>query len=276
MNLYLKYGPLAYTWNTRISHEWEKKLKWKSLWFNLFGYFFYAICIWMIPFLCFYIDEKITPLEFVKSIWLYVLLFIIFSIFYEIWYLHNDYVAKNESNPTLHIYEKVDNKFYIIQIILRAIFWVLWLLVIHYISPVIAKIFTILIIIMLIVFLLHNMIRNYFYNFITLLWLRFMKFSLVLVILYFVLWTFDSVYYLYLSLLYLMFQDYDHIVLFNKRMWWINKIENWLWKYCYLSISCIIFFIFSKDFLFVYYALLYFWLFIALTSKKLFIPKNNR
>lgn len=276
MNLYLKYGPLSYTRNTRISHDRDKVLKWGVLRFNLFGYFFYAIWIWMIPFLYFYICKQITLVEFIKSIWLYMLLFVIFSIFYEIWYLHNDYVAKNETNPTLHIYEKVDNIFYVIQIVLRIIFWVLWLCIINCINPIIAKIFTILITITLIIYFLHNMIRNYFYNFTTLLWLRLMKFSLVFVVLYFILWTFDSVYYLYLLVLYLMFQNYDHIVLFNKRMWWNNKIGNWLWKYCYLFISCIIFFIFSKDLLFVYYALLYFWLFISLTPKKMFIPKNTR
>ena len=34
---------------------------------------------------------------------------------------HNEFVAKKEIDPTLHIYEKVDNKFYIVQVFLRII-----------------------------------------------------------------------------------------------------------------------------------------------------------
>lgn len=276
MNLYLKYWPLAYKYNTRISHNWNKKLSTKKTLFNLFWYIFYDIWIWLIPFFYFYLNNQLIFLSFIKTIWLYTLLYIVFSVFYEIGYLHNDIVWKKEKNPTIHIYEKVDNKFYYIQIFTRFILWLLWISLINLLVPEITKYFILIIIITLLIFILHNIIRNYSYNFITLLWLRFMKFSLVFLILYYVFWTFNLDYYLYLSVLYLMFQNYDHIVLFNKRMWWENMIPNWLGKYCYLTISCIILFLFSKDMLFIMYTFIYFLLFIILTPKDSLKLKNTR
>ena len=276
MNLYIKYSPLLYIWNTRISHEWGKKFEGWALVFNIFWYLFYSIGIRSFTIIYLFLIKTINFSQLIEALILYVYIFILFTIFYEIGYLHNDYAAKNEKNPVIRILEKVPNNFYIIQIIIRIITWILLMIPLFIINKTIWIILTCVILLTLIIYLIHNLIRNYFYNFMTMILLRFMKFSLIMIIIYFLLWTFNSEFYLYLSILYLMFQYFDNIYIYNWRMWWNNVLPSWLWKYCYLMISCFIMFTFSLNWIFLTYAILYFWLFIALTPKKMFILKNNR
>ncbi len=276
MNVHIKYWPLFYTWSTRISHRWKTVLNRKKILFNLFWYLFYFIWVWMFSYLFFYINWAINIIVLIKSIFLYILSFMIFSVFYEIWYLVNDYVSKKETNPTIHIYDSIPKNFYIIQLSLRIILWSIWLFLFFLVDAKISLILFIVIFIMLIFYLLHNFIRNYFYNYMTLLWLRLMKYSLVFVWMYYILWTLDSIYYFYLTVIFMMFEFYDHTLMYNKNFWWTNKIHNWLWKHFYLSVSTLMFYFMTNDYFFLMYFILFFVLFILLTPKKNFKLCNNR
>ena len=276
MNLYLKYGPLAYTWNTTVSHEWDKKISWWNLLIKLFWYLFITIWIGGLSLVYFYIVWKISLLDFFISFWLFIILFLIYSIFYEIWYLHNNIVAKKEKNPTTRIYEKLPKNFYTIQILIRISIWLICLIWLYFFNKDICLMLSWVIVLTQVVYYIHNIIRNYFYNYMTLLLLRILKFSLIFIVLYFIFWDFDSVYYLYLTILFLLYQQFDHTCRFNKRMWWINKLNTNLWLYFYLFISCWLIFLITFDYIFIYYWIIFFILFVILTPKEQFKLKNDR
>lgn len=276
MNLYLKYGPLAYTWNTRISHKWEKKVSWWKLLLNLFWYLFITVWIGWLALVYLYISWEISLSKFVSSIWLFIVIFVIYSIFYEIWYLHNSIVAKKEKKPVIRVYEKLPKNFYTNQILIRIFVWLICLLLLYLWNKNIWLMLLWIILLTQIIYYIHNIIRNYFYNYMTLLLLRILKFSLIFIVLYFIFGTFDSVYYLYLTILFLLYQQFDHTCWFNKRMWWENILKTNLWLYFYLFISCCLLFLITLNYIFVYYWIIFFLLFIALTPKEQFKLKNDR
>ena len=276
MNLYLKYGPLAYTWNTRISHKWEERLPLWTIILNLFWYLFIAVWIWWLSLLYFYIKWEISLKNFIYSLLLFVFIFLTYSIFYEIWYLHNSIVAKKEKNPTIRIYEKVPNNFYLIQIIIRILVGIVFLVCLYSFEKNMWLILLWIIVLTQIIYYIHNVIRNYFYNFITLLFLRVLKFSLIFIVIYYLFWNFDSVYYLYLTVIFLIYQHFDHILWFNRRMWWINKVWTNLWLWFYLFVSCLLLLFLTFDYIFLYYWIIFFILFIILTPKEQFKLRNNR
>ena len=276
MNLYLKYGPLAYTWNTRISHKWEKNLPFWDVLLNLFWYLFITVWIGWLSLVYFYIAWIISLSKFFISAWLFILVFLIYSIFYEIWYLHNAIVARKEINPTIRVYEDVPKKFYTIQILIRIFVGVICLIWLYFFDRNIWLMLLWIVVLTQVVYFIHNIVRNYFYNYMTLLLLRILKFSLIFIVLYFIFWNFDSIYYLYLTILFLLYQQFDHTCWFNKRMWWVNKLKTNLWLYFYLFISCGFLFLITVDYIFIYYWIIFFLLFIVLTPKEQFILKNDR
>ena len=276
MNLYLKYGPLAYTWNTRISHKWEKKVSFWKLLLNLFWYLFITVWIGWLSLVYFYISWEILLSKFISSIWLFIAVFLIYSIFYEIWYLHNSIVAKKEKNPIIRVYEKLPKNFYTIQILIRIFVWIICLLLLYLWNKNIWLMLLWIVVLTQIFYYVHNIVRNYFYNYMTLLLLRILKFSLIFIILYFIFGTFDVVYYLYLTILFLLYQQFDHTCWFNKRMWWENILKTNLWLYFYLFISCCLLFLITLNYIFIYYWIIFFLLFIVLTPKEQFKLVNDR
>ena len=276
MNLYLKYGPLAYTWNTRISHKWEKKVSFWKLLLNLFWYLFITVWIGWLSLVYFYISWEILLSKFISSIWLFIAVFLIYSIFYEIWYLHNSIVAKKEKNPIIRVYEKLPKNFYTIQILIRIFVWIICLLLLYLWNKNIWLMLLWIVVLTQIFYYVHNIVRNYFYNYMTLLLLRILKFSLIFIILYFIFGTFDVVYYLYLTILFLLYQQFDHTCWFNKRMWWENILKTNLWLYFYLFISCCLLFLIKLNYIFIYYWIIFFLLFIVLTPKEQFKLVNDR
>lgn len=276
MNLYLKYGPLAYTRNTRISHKWEEKLPLWTIILNLFWYLFITIWIGWLSLVYFYIAWIISLSNFFISLWLFIVVFLIYSIFYEIWYLHNSIVAKKEKNPTIRVYEKVPKNFYTTQILIRILSGAVCLAWLYFFDKSIWLMLLWIVILTQVVYFIHNIIRNYFYNYMTLLLLRILKFSLIFIILYFIFWSFDSIYYLYLTILFLLYQQFDHTCWFNKRMWWENKLKTNLWLYFYSFMSCGLLFLLTFDYIFIYYWIIFFLIFIILTPKEQFKLKNDR
>ncbi len=265
MNLYIKYAPLLYTFHTR-----RKTLK------SVFRCSLLDIWFWFVSIFYLYLNNSISLSKFVFSGALFIGLFYLFNIFYEIGYIQNDLiVSKKEKKPTLRVKEPLSNKFILYQIIIRIILWscIIWL--IWYLDYKIAIIYSIIIIITVITFYLHNIIRNYFWNFITFFLLRFMKFSIIIPIIYFCIHTLDSSLYLYIIFLFILMQFWININIYNKYYWWDNKYPQTLMLF-YLFVGCLIFYIFSKESLFILYSAMYIILFIIETPKKYFSFKNNR
>ena len=276
MDIYLKYWPLIYTWNTRFSHEWDKKVSLWKLLLNAFSYLFIAIWIWWLSLIYFYINWDISLGKLIWSILLYGIIFLIYTNFYEIWYLHNSIVAKKEKNPTIRIYEKVPKNFYTIQILIRIIIWCFCVLWLYFFGRELWIMLFIIILLTEIVYCIHNVIRSYFYNYMTLLILRILKFSLIFIILYYIFWNSNSDYYLYLSVLFLLYQQFDHVCRFNKRMWWTNKLWTNIWQYFYSFVSCLFLYLLTNSNLFIYFWIIYFIVFVILTPKSSFSLKNSR
>lgn len=195
MSLFLKYGPLSYSYHTRYNSL--KELLW---------ILFSDIGIWIvvIPFLFF--NGDINAINWCKAILLYIIIYYIFMIWYEIWYIYNDTIAaQKENKPELRIKETISKKFIRAQIGTRILLWTMSLFLLGGITNYHILIITsIIIVISVIVFWIHNSIRNTFRNTITFTWLRFTKLAIILPIIYFCLHTIKTPIVTYTTIFFLL------------------------------------------------------------------------
>ena len=289
MNLYIKYCPLGYTLFTRIlPHKTEALNNWsrivisdpnKSIIKSLINYLYWLL-MRIFPLFVIFLQKECSLHNLLLSILIYIYIQTVFLIFYEIWYLHNDLCAtKKEKNPTIHILWAVKPAFYYKNILLRILLWTSLLIPIFNKYNDIALGFCIIIMLTLLIYYLHNIVRNYFYNRITLNLLRFMKMSLIFIPIYFLTNSFQSEQYTYITTIFLIHQYFSSMRMYWERFWYkINKLRLplWLLQHWYQCISMIILFLINKNLIFLIYWIISLILFLMTTPKKYFKIENNR
>ena len=287
MNLYLKYCPLAYAIRTRFlekkveNKDWEitHHLTWK---FNINSvfYIYTNYWFWIVPLFVIFFIYNNSFYNLICALLLYLYICVVFLVFYEIWYLYNDLVGiKKEKKKCLHTSENLTESFYNNSIIIRVFFWLILLIPLWFLNYNILIFFSLLLWITQIVFFIHNKIRNYFYNRITLLFLRFLKMSQIFIPIYFMLWTFYSEIYFFIVVVFFIYQYFGHIQLYTDRFWF--KVEQFglphgLLQHWYQFIAMIMLFLFSQNYIFLIYGCLSFILFIKSVPSHYFKLKNDR
>lgn len=290
MNLYIKYCPLCYTIRTRlIPHKIETRKdgsrihhtlnNWKI---NLesISYLYYQVFIRIFPIFAIYFSWVCDFLHLLMSFLLYIYNYIVFLIFYEIWYLYNDLQwREKEKAPTLYINYELSRSFYYNNIIIRVFLWWILLLLLYFFDHLICMYFALLLAATQVVFYIHNTIRKYFYNRITIFLLRFLKMSQIFIPMYLLLWTFDSDFYLYTATVFLIWNYFTSFLMYSNRFWFEEK-NLWmpysLLQHWYNTLSMFILFAFTKNYVFLIYGIIYFLLFIKTTPKHYFRLKNDR
>lgn len=273
MNLWIKYGPLAYTFFTRLCWG-DDSCCWKIKIFDIIYYLYINVGFRTVPLFVVFFEWKASLICLVTSLLFYLYIFINFLVFYEIWYISNDIIAKKETKWTLYIKDKVSEKFLKQQIIVRIFLWLLLLIPICFMNLKISLYFVILLVILWVVFLTHNVVRNYYYNFFSIFILRFLKFILFVFPFFFLIWYFDAQIIFYEVVVFLLYQHLINIDCYDKKLWWKRVlpyvvVQNW-----YLMICMLVLFCFSHSLIYFIYLLIYFIMYIKWMTKENFIWKR--
>jgi len=267
MNLYIKYSPLFYTYNTRIYNIYW--LQW---------YLYINIGLWFLSILYLYIEKWIYLLDAILFTFLFLFTYLCFIIFYEIWYIVNDLISiKNEKIPTIRIKEKLPINFIKYSIIIRLLLWNIFLLSIYFINFKLWIFLSIILLLLSLTYYFHNKIRNYNINFFTIYILRLLKFSLIIIVLFSINTDYEIINNIIIPLFiyFSLFRLYENIYIYNERNWWINKLSN-ISIYLYFIITFLLLFIITKV---NFYLLLIFFLWITFLKiyKKWYLSfKSNR
>ncbi len=262
MNLFKKYSPLFYSYNTRF-----KWLKW------IFHFLTENVLFMSVPFFYWIIVEK--NLLNIYIILLYIFLLIIYYIQYEIWYIINDYFSiKKEKKPSFRIDKNVWDKFIYFQIFLRVFIVLISIIFIWRFNFQLSLIFLFLIVFTQITFYLHNFIRNYKFNFLSISLLHFSKFLIPFCILFFYLDNINQVF-IYSTFIFIITKLYNLILKYNQEFWWINKLPLSV-IYFYLLVFFSIIYIFSKELIILIYLIMFLIWFLFKMEKDFFNFKNNR
>lgn len=269
MNLWIKYWPLAYTFFTRC---WI----WKNKILKFIYYLRNNIGIWTVPLFVILIQWNASIARFLSSVLLYSYIFLVYLNFYEIWYLYNDLISKKEKNWIMHVKEKVNDNFFKWQISIRLFVWIILLIPLYIIKLDLLLYFLLITLVMWIIFLIHNLIRNYFYNFFTIFFLRFSKFILFILPVYFLVWSFDLIIIYEEVIIFLLYQHIININCYNNRLWGKIAIPESLYQYWYLCISLCLLYNFNHSLIYFIYFITWFFQFIITTPKEYFKLKNNR
>lgn len=244
MNIWIKYSPLAYTYFTRIN-GWFMNILW-YLWKH------FSICLSTI-FLLFLL-KYITFFESFYLFLTYFYLFCVFQIFYEIWYIWNDvFSVKKEKYPSFHVDANVNNKFWVMQVIFRIIFWWVLILWIYYINVRLFTYFIILIIALWFFYFIHNSVRNYSINMFTFLFLRICKIFVFLIEIFCLIKASHIVDDLIIVIfLYYVFELFpERMLAYNKRLWWQNYSLMLGYSYLFIFIVFLIWGTMTKNLLFI-------------------------
>lgn len=289
MNLYFKYCPLGYTIRTRFfQNKIEKMEDWSIVHHQIKWWIFnidsinyiYSLGIWLFPPLAIYLSWWCSMSVLIQAYLLYLYNYIVFLVFYEIWYFYNDLQAeKKEKKPTFHINCKLPKNFYLNNIIIRILLWILLLIPLYLFDNTIFFYFLILILSTQLIFFIHNTIRKYFYNWITLFLLRFLKMSQILIPMYYILWTSSSEFYIYTIVVFLIGQYYTSFLAYSRRSWFQEKnlwLPQWLLQHGYNTFAMFILYIFTFNYIFLIYGFIYLCLFIKVTPKWYFKLENDR
>ncbi len=255
MNLWYKYLPLLYTYNTRIGN-------FKNLLWYIYSHTGIWLIIWTLCYLCI-IWHLTTNTLWYTFFWIFFI-YIILLIFYEIWYIFNDILLiQKEVFPTQRVKEVFSKKIWHIQILLRLILG-FWLIYILYTIDQWVWIYILSTIFMIsIVFYIHNIIRNFSINTITFFLLRVLKFIILWIIfLFFEIWI--NIFYILLYAIILQ-SFFETIYIYNKKYWWINHIPYSI-IYILLSLSQLILLIETKNNL--YFIIILFFLITAINTYK--------
>lgn len=240
MNLWIKYGPLMYTfssrlnWPVQIKNKWISQFSYKKKILNILRYIRELIMDWFFVILYLYIAWYLNASNFIFSFLLYIYLYIIFLVFYEIWYIYNDiFSVKKEKKPTYYVEHNKDIKFWKINILYRIILWCLLLFPVYFLNNNLFFEFVILLFIMWVTYTIHNLIRNYNINIFTRTILRVSK-MMIFCIIFLNLWINDTILVQKVLEAYFIFNFLDFfgrfMLAYNKRLWWINSetIERYL------------------------------------------------
>lgn len=269
MNLWIKYGPLAYTFFTRLCFG-DGLNCWRNKILDVVYYLCQNVGFWTVPLFVLFFGWKTTFVWLVSSLLFYLYIFICFLVFYEIWYISNDIIAKKEKKWTFYLKDKVSDEFLKHQIIIRIFLGLFLLIPICFANLKLAICFVILLIIMWIVFLTHNIVRNYYYNFFSIFILRFLKFILFVFPFYFLIWNFYDKIVFDELVVFLLYQHLINIDCYDKNLWWQRILPYTLVQSWYLMISMIILFCFSNSLVYLIYLIIYFILYVIWTSKEKF------
>lgn len=269
MNSFIKFWPLAYTYNTRMNRL-----------ANLIYYIGTDLFLPIIIILYIVLFNNQNIATFINYIVMYILIYIVFMLFYEIWYIYNDnFSTKKEKNPTYNVKEKFSNRFRYFQIVLRVFIWSLILLFLYLSLKIWVKYIIIDIIIMEVIFLIHNIIRNYTINMFTRLLLRLTKLSLFIIFLNIIWLSWESCNDIVFSYLIFHFLDLfaSRFYSYNWKLSWKNELKYW---YSYFF-ECIIFIFISivlNNYIYLFPLILLIfkiWYFLK-SNKNTFSIKNDR
>lgn len=232
MNLFLKYTPIVYTFNTRL----------KTLITKLY-YFWTDLGTFVIAIVYLWISDGDQLISLAQNIFLLIYIYIIYMIFYEIWYIHNDCFAV-EKNKTKRIIDTCSKKFWFYQILFRTILWLWLLLPLNHLSHYWFLLMIFNIAIMEFVFLIHNIIRNYSINIFSRLLLRLCKLFLFIVLLVFIKKENLIMEFSPIIIMVLLFHFLDLFASrhssYNEKLWWKNMLKYW---YTYIFIMIIFLFL---------------------------------
>jgi hypothetical protein len=222
MSSYIKYWPLIFTF---FRAKDKNIIKW--IW-SFVSIFFYSLWLWTFTLIYLFLAEYINFLTLLYYIVLYYIMYTIFLIFYEIWYIYNDiWTTKKEKNPTLRIKEKLSDKFWINQIIIRFIVWSLALFLMYIYNNIIWLYLVLIIFILGIVYSIHNKIRSLKINFFTLFFLWLIKLLLTLLIIYIIDIDIETkrqiITWISIAFLFMTFRNL--FIWYNKKSWWQNSLE---------------------------------------------------
>lgn len=222
----IKYYPLLYTIFTRITS------------FSDIVYYFWTYLlppiIWIIYLWIQFNDVNLA----VSYSLLYIYIYLLFEVFYEIWYIFNDvFVAKKEKRGTKRVDANLSKSFWIFQIILRILIWLI-LLYILWIPNEMINYLVMDIVFMGIIFSIHNKIRNYSINIYTWIFLRISKIYLFVFVLNVIPLNFSDYNMIELAILFFYIVDFLWLWIYqyNKCLWWTNELKYGYTYFFYLIV----------------------------------------
>lgn len=253
MNLLVKYGPIRYT--LFRNNQWNFSFSWIMA---------FMMENFVLPFLVLsylYFSEGNSFFDLLLVYIIFCICFLIFSIWYELWYLYNDTVSiKKEKKPTIRIPEKYSSDFIILSFVIRVILWILWVWVVFLINTSLWIHFLCLVILMLAIYHIHNKVRKLEINYFTIIFLRLTKFCVfMLVVFCFFNQDFLNIFIPLFSFFFL--RELININwIYNIKFWGKNAIDI-LIVYINMAICQFILFLWTKNTL---YCALIFYLFITI------------
>jgi hypothetical protein len=211
---------------------------------------------------------------------LYMYLFLVFYVRYEIGYICNDnFTTKKEKDPTLYVRDECSNKFRYTQIMIRVIVGSLLLIPLYVFSFVLFKYFLIILFFVGIVYTIHNTIRNYSINIFTFLWLRTSKFMLFIIVVSVLPLNEQIVNNIIVAVLGFQFMRLlgERILVFNERLWGTNKFLHWYYYLFLILFNALMFFVVGNEFYLLMMISLFplFWVFLK-RYPKAFSAKSER
>lgn len=201
MNTFLKYAPYKYFIICRVKPK------------NLPAYIYWHIVFVLIPIIYAYYIQHISFSQFISSLGIFSILFLLHHALYEIGYLYNDhYSIKNEKNPTIRIHDAVSDSFILYQMALRGIIVFLGGILIFFFLKSYFIYYLLLVGSTIIAYIAHNVWRNRLLNYFSRLALRIIKLSIIFPVLYFQINTEISQYLTPLLLFFSLRELYDIIM----------------------------------------------------------------
>lgn len=193
------YWPCFYTYNTRF------------FWFrNYKNYIISNVFFPFLPLIFLFLSHQ-RYFTLVYSALLYIFYFYLFSIFYEIGYICNDfYSVRKEKAPSVRISGLVE-KDVRLMIIQRVLLGILCIIFLYLANKELTTLFVVAVLFMGLVFIIHNIFRNFFVNLLTVFILKLSKFLIVVAFLYY----FGFLTYLPTVLLYFFIDNIVEIILNN-------------------------------------------------------------
>lgn len=209
MILFNKFSPFFYTFTTRFPSFRAYK-----------NYLVSNILFPVIPLVyAFLLNNNFVGMLF--AILLYVMYFYIFWLFYEIGYIWNDYFTiKKEKHPTIRINYLLEKKEVSSLILTRLLLGFLFISVLYFIEPFLTLFFLIILILMWFIFSIHNYVRNYFINLLTIFFLKTSRFLILISLLHY----FNFYHIIVSALMYFFIDTLVEIILNNNMRVNLKKI----------------------------------------------------
>lgn len=255
-----KYFPIIYTIYRARKHLIYYFLNMSLFWLPILIYLFFS---WEFSFNL-----------FLNNLGAYILLCVWFLLFYEIWYLYNDYFStRKEKKPTLNIKDDLSAKFVYIQFFIRIILTILFLILFNMYYKELTLYAIFFVIFILFIFFVHNIYRNLFANFLTLNILKVSKLFIIIPIIYNIP-IFENII-IISGLLCMMENFFDSVLGYNEKAWWTNRIDRFYFS-SYMLIALLVFYFLTKQWIIVIYIIYYLMVFIKQFPKNKAFWKKNK